>query len=191
MNSGQRVLVTRPREDSADLAQLLRSQGFTVTVEPLLTVRSLAATVDLAGVQAILCTSANGVRKLAEVSPDRALPLFAVGEATARTARALGFVRVESADGDVAALAELVRGRLRPGNGALLHAAGSVTAGDLGGELARAGFEVRKVQLYEAITAEALSGTMAAGLERGAFDGVLFYSPRTAATFRTLVERAA
>lgn len=186
----QRVLITRPREDAEPLAELLRRRGLTVAFEPLLAIAPLPSPIDLDGVQALLLTSANGARALAAATPARTVPVFAVGDATARAARDLGFTTVASAAGDVDTLAALVKERLDPAAGALLHAAGSVTAGDMAGLLTAAGFAVRKVRLYEAVTATALSGETAALLREGAIPFVLFYSPRTAATFANLVRFA-
>src|SRR5215472_17754964 len=100
-----RALVTRPREASEALAAALASRGVEAIIEPLIEVHYRQAALRLAGVQAIMCTSANGVRAFARSSDERRLPVFAVGEATAARARAEGFTTVWSAGGDVADLA--------------------------------------------------------------------------------------
>jgi uroporphyrinogen-III synthase len=185
------ALLTRPREDSVALARALAERGIDVMVEPLLDIVALdGVAVDTAGVQGIVGTSANGIRALARVVADRSMPLFAVGDASARVARELGYTTVESAGGDVDTLAELVAARTPPSAGALLHAAGTVVAGDLAGRLGSKGFEVRRVVLYEARTATALSPALGEALAAGAIDLALFFSPRTAATFATLVRAA-
>src|SRR5271165_1787151 len=126
-----RALVTRPREESESLARALAARGLDAIIEPLMQIHYRAAeTLDLATVQAILCTSANGVRALARITGERGLPLLAVGEATASRARAEGFTAVASAGGAVADLVRLTAARLRPQNGRLLHVAGNVVAGD-------------------------------------------------------------
>ena len=187
-----RVLITRPREDAASLVSMLAAKGMDSVVEPLIDIVPVAdATLDLRGVQAILLTSANGARALAALSEARALPVLAVGNATARAARAAGFASVESAGGDVADLARLAAARLDPDTGMLCHIAGSAVAGDLAGRLSAAGFTVRRDVLYEARTRDALSPVATAALRDGALDAVLFFSPRTAATFVTLVTRGA
>lgn len=184
------VLITRPREDSESVARELDARGFSIVIEPLLDIVPVDAEVDASGVQGILATSANGVRALARVLADRDLPVWAVGDASARTARELGYAQVESAAGDVEALAALVKQRCRPGDGALLHAAGSVTAGDLSGALSAAGFAVRRVVLYQARTAASLSAELTERIKVGGVDAALFFSPRTAATFVTLAQAA-
>lgn len=184
------ALVTRPREDAEGVSQELRQRGLDVIVTPLLDIHYLDAEVDAGGVQGILATSANGVRALARLLPDRDLPVWAVGDATARMAREAGYHNVEAAGGDVHSLAALVKSRCNPESGAFLHAAGSVVAGDLAGDLGTAGFTVRRVVLYEAHTAQAVSAELAEALRGGGIGLALFFSPRTAATFVTLVRAA-
>ncbi|MFQ5774296.1 MAG: uroporphyrinogen-III synthase [Kiloniellaceae bacterium] len=188
-----RVLVTRPEKDAQALAAALAARGHEVVVEPMLTVapaEGVETQLDLAGVQALLFTSANGARAFARLCEQRALPVFAVGEASAAAARAAGFAEVENAGGDVNDLARLVVERLSPEDGALFHGAGSKLAGDLQGTLEAAGFTVRRVTLYEARPAAALSDGLRAALAEGRLDAATFYSPRTAETFVRLVEKA-
>jgi uroporphyrinogen-III synthase len=186
-----RALVTRPRAEAAALAEALERRGIEALVEPLLDIHYRdAALPDLAEVQAVLCTSANGVRALARRTGERGIALFAVGEASAARARAEGFTRVESAAGNVEDLAALVRERLRPQAGRLLHVAGSDVAGDLAGALRDAGFAVDRIVLYEARPVARLSAPIVAALRNGFVDVALFFSPRTAAVFARMAEQA-
>jgi uroporphyrinogen-III synthase len=188
----RRIVITRPREDATRLAAQLAEQDIEAVIEPMLEVvpRPLDTPLDLDGAQAILVTSANGVRALARAGTRRDLPLFAVGPASAETAAACGFAEIEAASGDVAALAKLVRARLQPDGGPLIHAAGSHIAGDLAGALEAAGFTVRREVLYEARAAGALSAPLCASLTARELDAVLFFSPRSADTFVTLLTAA-
>lgn len=186
-----RILVTRPREDSERLAEKLEAMGHDVLIEPLFTIEpDLDSPLDLSGVRALLFTSANGVRAFALRSSRRDFKVFAVGDATAAAAHAYGFAEVESAGGDVDDLAQLVRSRLRPEDGVLFHAAGSVTAGDLAGTLGAAGFDVRRAVLYRAEPISTLSETTASALREGSVDMAVFFSPRTARTFVSLAKAA-
>ena len=185
------LLVTRPAEDAAPLVAQLERLGVAAVSEPMMAIEPIAGPpVDVAGTQALLVTSANGARAFAARNVERDVPVLAVGDASAATARALGFVRVESAAGDVAALAELCRRRLDPAAGLLVHVAGTRVACDLAGTLVRAGFRYRREVLYRARAAERLSDTTAAALAQGRLDGVLFFSPRTAESFVRLAQRA-
>ena len=186
-----RVLVTRPEEDARRLAGMLAGQGIGVVCAPLLDIVYTADdALDLDGAQAVLLTSANGVRALAARTARRDLPALCVGDATAREARDAGFRDVRSAEGDVDDLARLVLRDLRPDGGALVHPAGSRVAGDLGGALARAGFAYRRAVLYAAHKAESLPAQARDALVDGGLDGVLLYSPRTAQAFVRLVTDA-
>lgn len=181
------ALVTRPREDAAALVAALASRGIAAVSEPLLAIRFFdGPMLDLAEVQAVLCTSANGVRALARRTAIRRPPLFAVGAASAAEARRLGFSRVESAAGDARDLGRLAGERLDPAAGRLLHVAGSAIAGDLAGDLRARGFIVERAVLYDACPANVLSAATTAALAAGSIDLALFFSPRTAAIFARL-----
>jgi uroporphyrinogen-III synthase len=181
---GLQALVTRPREEAETLAALLAARGVGALIEPLMQVHyhDMPA-LDLAGVQAVLCTSANGVRALALASGERRVPLLAVGDATTARAREEGFVSVSSAGGDAAGLVRLTVESLLPQAGLLLHAGGSAVAGDLVGALRARGFTVERRVLYEARPITALSPAAVRALRAGAIDLALFFSPRTAAIF--------
>jgi uroporphyrinogen-III synthase len=186
-----RLLVTRPQPDGDALAARLAALGIESVVAPLMTVAPVPdAAADLGGVQALLFTSANGVRAFAHISPERGLPVFAVGDATARAAREAGFAAVESAGGDTDDLVNLVTSRLDPAEGALFHAAGRDVAGDLKGALESAGFTLRRTVLYRAEIAAELPEPAARALGDLGLDGVLLFSPRTATTFVSLVAAA-
>lgn len=186
-----RVLVTRPAQDATQLVARLADAGIESALEPLLTIEFLPSPrLDLSDVQALLVTSANGVRAFAALVAERALPVFAVGDASAAAARALGFARVDSAAGDVAALAELVARHADRARGSLLHVAGTEVTGDLGGALSAAGFRYRREVLYRATASRSLSSSTVDLFRTNALAGVLLFSPRTAATFSGLARAA-
>lgn len=178
------LLVTRPEQDAADLARMLEALGHTVVLEPLLRIEPVAgAVVAEKSYQALLVTSANGVRALAQ-SPQfgrlKTTPVLAVGRASGEAAQAAGFASVRDAAGDLEDLARLVADTCDPAAGPLLYAAGRRVSGDLKGLLERRGFSVDRAVLYEAVESAALSAETAGHLRRRELDGVLLYSPRTA-----------
>jgi uroporphyrinogen-III synthase len=173
------VLITRPRADAAVMAQELEARGHRVMVEPLLTIVPLADVVPaLDGVQAILLTSANAVPALRGTNPR--LPVFVVGEATARAARERGCEEVHVAGGDAASLARLVAARCRPSEGTLLHLCGADVRPGLAEPLAAAGFASRSQVVYRTVPASSLSKEAVAAIRRRAIDAALLLSPRTA-----------
>lgn len=185
-----RVLITRPEREATALAQALGARGHSPVIAPLFRLQVLHPPDDfaasLADCQAVLITSANGARALAETSEQRSKPIFAVGDTTAATAEGLGFGAVTSASGDAASLSGLVRQRLDPANGPLLHVSGA----DVGDELAPEGFETRRVVLYEARETETLPDSARAALEARALDLATFFSPRASEAFVRLVTQA-
>jgi len=185
-----RVLITRPEREAAALAQALAARGHEAVIAPLFRLQILTPpdgfAASLAAAQAVLLTSANGARALAEASEQRSKPVFAVGDTTAATAEGLGFTNVVSAAGDAAALSDLVRQRLDPAAGPLLHVSGAEVAG----EPVAAGFDVRRVVLYEARAAETLPDSARAALEARAIDVATFFSPRASMLFARLVTEA-
>lgn len=119
---------------------------------------------------ALAFTSANGVAAFAALTPDRTRPVFAVGDATAGAARAAGFARVRSANGDLDRLAALLIAQ-GPSAGPLLVPGAREPAGDLPA-LLRGRVEARALPVYEAVETGAAAPA--------AFDAVLIHSARAA-----------
>ncbi|MBS0518523.1 MAG: uroporphyrinogen-III synthase [Proteobacteria bacterium] len=184
-----RVLITRPEREATTLSQALGRRGHVPVIAPLFQLHFRRPPEDfaaaLAASQAILLTSANGARALAEATELRSKPILAVGDMTAATAEGLGFTSVTSASGDSAALAQLVRERLDPKGGPLLHVSGADVKGDLGPQ-----DFVRRFALYEARQVETLPDSARAALEARALDVATFFSPRAAKAFVQLVVAA-
>ena len=182
-----RVLVTRPESEARSFADALSARGHEPLLAPMLRIKAQSVPDDLAerlaAAQAILLTSANGARLLAQATKVRGYRIFAVGDATARAARQLGFSDVVSASGDAQALIGLVSRWLSPTDGRLIHAGGAVKAGDVATTLRSAGFSVGEVVLYAMREVDALPADIVRIIEDGRLDAVTFFSPRTAQAF--------
>ena len=109
----------RPEPGNARTAVAIEAMGREAIRLPLFAVAALPWDVpDSDGFDALLLTSANAVRHGgASLQRLRALPVLAVGDATASAARAAGFVVAETGEGGVSALSTRVGNRL-------LHLAG-------------------------------------------------------------------
>ena len=169
MNEPRRVWVTRAQPGADRTADRLRALGLTPLVAPLLDIRPLDIRPDMTGIEALAFTSRNGVAAFAALSDDRSRPLFAVGDATAASARKAGFTDVRSAGGDLHALAILIRAE---GAGlSILHPSAAEPAGDLAalvGDAAR----VVALSVYQALETDAVAPE--------GWDAVLIHSPRAA-----------
>jgi len=186
-----RVLVTRPTNDALDTAAKLSARGHEPLVAPLLEIRfRKGPRISLAGVQAVLATSSNGVHALTARVKTRDAAVFAVGPQTAEAARAEGFSVVKNAGGDGHALVEAAARWAVPHGGTLLHAAGAETQGYVAADLQARGFEVASVTLYDAVAVEKLPEVARDALQEGTLDAALYYSPRSARVFADCVRKA-
>jgi uroporphyrinogen-III synthase len=181
------VVITRPRDEAAELAAELDRLGYRTLIEPMLEIASLPAPIpSLRQYRALVFTSANGVRAFADRSSERAIPAFAVGARTAVSLRSAGFATVHEAAGDSEVLAAMICSM--PGaKGPVLHLSGKAVAGDLGALLAPAGIPVDRLALYDAVPVHSLSSVLVAELYARTIEYVLFFSARTAGTFGTLL----
>ncbi|HWA04257.1 MAG TPA: uroporphyrinogen-III synthase [Rhizomicrobium sp.] len=180
-----RVLLTRPEEDAIAFASRLKDMGHDPVVAPLLRVRFHAGPeIVLAGVQAVLATSANGIRALARRTRRRDVPVFAVGPQTGAQALAEGFADVRNADGDARALLAATLSWARPRGGTLLHVRGAESSRELETLLCHEGFDVRGAEIYDVAAEPALPEWVARQIREGLIGAALFFSPRSARIFR-------
>src|SRR3979490_956657 len=111
------VLVTRPHPDDEAPAPALRGRGFEVLRAPMLRFEPVAFQDDAdARYGAVIVTSANALRAFGDQSAMirlKELPLFAVGQHTAETARDIGFRNIVAANGGAAALRDLIAASVR------------------------------------------------------------------------------
>ena len=185
------LLITRPEGDARLFAEEAEALGFTPLFEPLLKIVPLKAPpLPTQAPQAVLFTSANGVRVFVNAYGRLNCPAYAVGDATAQAAQQAGFAPVQSAGGDADALAALVQDELEPSAGLLIHAAGESVAGNLKGVLSNVGFSVMRLPLYRAEKARSLTRDLLIRFEKAEIVHAAFFSPRTAAAFVKLAQAA-
>jgi uroporphyrinogen-III synthase len=185
------VLVTRPHPDGEATAASLRARGFAVLSAPMLRFEPLPFP-DAEDVRygAVIATSANALRGLETRLAGNALlnlPLFAVGEHTAAAASRAGFTNVVAAEGDAAALRDLVvesaKAKKLKKASPLLYLAGADLARDLAGELGEKGFSVVTQTTYKMVPAQHLPREVCEAFVAGEIEAVLHYSRRSARAF--------
>jgi uroporphyrinogen-III synthase len=178
------LIITRPQPDAEELQRALEVRGHRVTAAPLLDIRmGSQRQIAKRSYQAVLITSANAARALAEHPACARLlskPVFAVGPQSRAAAAAVGFPSVVQAGGDVGAVIARVQQDLDPARGPLLYLSGEETSGDLEAVLKKTGFEVDRVIMYAAVPAEHLPVPLIGIIKRRVAEGVLLYSRRTA-----------
>lgn len=185
------VLLTRPIEDGAGMQQALQAGGMTVSHAPMLSVRFKALDRGMIeGATGLIVTSRNALRALEQsdaLGCARKLPVFAVGPATAKYARSLGFEAVVEGPGTAAELAEVVAAAPLARTGPLLHLCGNRRAHDLAADLAAHGIKVDQIEAYHTVAAKTLPEPVAALLDAGAINAVILMSPETARAWQLAV----
>lgn len=186
-----RMLVTRPEPDGQSTLARLRALDITADAVALMTRQTLDTSLPPAdGFTAMVVTSANAIRSLADrgAAEDYLhLPVFAVGDRTAREAKDAGFARVSSAAGALQDLVNaMVISRMR---GPVFYPAGRHQSGDLAKALAPLGIMVATAKIYDMVAIDALPEPVLAELAEGRISAVLSYSRRTADIFAGLAKR--
>ena len=118
-----RLLVLRPEPQASAMVAALAARGVEAEAAPMLDIVGVADPVARvraadAGADGLIFTSAQAARLIAADDHRAdllALPVFAVGAATAAAARAAGFLSVSSSDGDAAALVAALAASGSPG----------------------------------------------------------------------------
>ena len=133
---------------------------------------------------AVLVTSSNAL--LPVFLDYQAVPLLAVGDATAARARDLGFRDVRSAGGDAAALAALAATTLPP-SARLLLPVGEGQGETLAAALEATGFEVHRRVVYRAEPPRIFPPAAAEALHGRRLRAATFLSAETARAFARLM----
>ncbi|AHE56785.1 uroporphyrinogen-III synthase [Sphingomonas sanxanigenens] len=170
-----RLLILRPQPGADATAARAAALGFGSVVAPLFTVAPVRwAAPDPAAFDAVMMTSANAARLGgAALATYLALPLYAVGAATAAAARDAGFVDIRTGDRDAAALVERAA---RDGVSRLLHLAGA-------DHIALDAPGISRIIVYAAVErADPLAGVVI-----DAATIALLHSPRAAAVLAALL----
>jgi uroporphyrinogen-III synthase len=179
------VLVTRAEPGATRSCARLADMGYDPINAATARIRFLDPPLDLEPGETLALTSPNGALAAARLTNLRSLPVFTVGEATARAALGEGFSNVTSAAGVGAALASLI---LRDGADRIVHIHGRDQSFDLAGALVEAGRGARGVVAYAAEAVDHLPPPALEALSAGA--GVVIHSPKGAERFVSLVRHA-
>jgi uroporphyrinogen-III synthase len=172
-----RVWITRAQPFAAATAERLVQRGHEPVIQPLIETHMVLVPPNaLIGAGALAFTSQTAVEAAQSqglVSAFAALPVFTVGDATARAAQGAGFQQVQSAAGTVADLADRILSQSADLRADVVHLSARHPAGDLTGRLQAGGCSARRVTLYE--TLPTALGAAPEGIE-----GVLIHSAMAA-----------
>lgn len=187
------MLVLRPEPAAARTARTLSARGHDAVLLPLSkaehdieAVREALATPHAA----IAVTSAEIARLFSTIgtnlTPHLSTRVFAVGQATADTMKAVGFHNVHAAGGDGAALAESIIAHVRASGAPespILYLAGKPRASGFENRLRAASIPFRTVESYRMVALAYPPVAVASALLEPVPDAVLLYSPESARAF--------
>jgi uroporphyrinogen-III synthase len=168
-----KVLILRPQPGADETAARARALGLEVVVAPAFAVRPVAwSPPDPAGFDAVMLTSASAARQASDgLTPYKALPCYAVGEATAAAAQEAGFADIRIGPDDGAALLLMMA---EDGIESAFHACGEDHLA-----LGHPAIAITRVPVYAAHPADRLPVAAESAL-------ALLHSPRAAALFARL-----
>ncbi len=173
------LLMTRPEPDSRAFAGTLRG-CFDLVISPLFDVQVAESLPPIAADCGVIFTSINGVRAWQALGGQVHHPCFAVGEATGRAARAIGFDPI-CAQGTAADMIPMII-RAAP-TVPLVHARGRHARGGVADALVAAGIDTQAVVLYDQKAMSLNKDAISVLCGNRAVIAPLF-SPRTAALFQ-------
>ena len=184
------ILLTRPRDQAEEMAAELKSLGHEIIVSPLLKRQILEISADLHGAGALVFTSLNGVAAVDGRIPEELLtvPVFAIGERTAAAAEEAGFKNLIVGPGRARGLLPLIIGFEGEIAGPIVHVSGQDVRTDMAALLNAAGRSAKRLTAYRMVARSGLSHRAASALREGQLDAVLFFSPRSAELFVTLMQ---
>lgn len=186
----RRVLVTRPEPGASQTARRLEALGFAPLLLPLSATHALY--VDRASIPdevgAVAVTSANAIRHAPRELVDMLArtTCFAVGERTADSARAAGFLRVIEGSGDAQGLAQAIVAA-NP-EGPVLYLCGRVRRPDFEKMLADAGIAVKAVEVYDTPRVRPATDSAVSILGGLPVDAALLYSAAAAEALLELLD---
>ncbi|MCE2565993.1 uroporphyrinogen-III synthase [Komagataeibacter sp. FNDCF1] len=175
------VIITRPPPGLAPTMAAVAALGWRPIAAPMLEVIPLGLASVGRQPDAVVLTSGQAIAALDDPRL-HACPCYVVGQATARRARAAGFVHVITASGTAADLVDMLR-EACPAGSRLLLAVGRGYGRDMADELRGAGLRVTRRCVYAVEAVRGLPDAAVTALLAEQVRGVMFYSTRTAEAF--------
>ena len=184
------ILLTRQLQDSKDLIQKFKSNGFKVSNLPLLEINKLDYDeIKNYNYNAIIFTSSNAIKFLNLKNIKKNILCFCVGSYTEKTARSNGFQNVIAADGNVRNLKELVQQNLSIKDNKILYVSGDVLSFPLDKELISEGYNVERLINYTVKHNKNLDISFLDSLKKDMPNLVYVYSENSAKSFLNLIKK--
>ena len=183
------ILFTRPLEDSSEMILKFQKLGHKVSHLPLLKIEEInIGEINFFEYQGIIFTSANAVKFLDIKKIDKKMLCFCVGNATEKKARGRGFQNVITAEGNVRNLKELILQNFNKKDGKLLYVSGEIVSIDLGQQLEKEGYKIKKIMNYRADYNKNFDEKFISELKLKLPDIIYIYSQNSASSFLNFIK---
>ena len=184
------ILLTRQLQDSKDLIQKFKFNGFKVSNLPLLEINKFDYDeIKIYNHNAIVFTSSNAIKFLDLKNINKNILCFCVGSYTEKTAKSNGFQNVFAADGNVRNLKELLQQNLSLKNNKILYVSGDVVSYPLDKELIAEGYNVERLINYTIKHNENIDLSFLKSLKNDIPNLVYVYSENSAKSFLKLIKK--
>jgi uroporphyrinogen-III synthase len=188
----RKIVLLRSEDENTEMADFIVSKDFEPLTEPILIINDLEA--DYSPIKKgspLIFTSAHGVRVLANHVKERDNPVYAVGRNTEAAARQEGFFQVETGEGGVENLADMLVSSLKDTKETPVYIRAADISHDLRRILHQKGVSIAEITAYSAEPAQNLSLSLLQSLDRREVGAILFYSKRGGEVFSGLIEQYA
>ncbi len=178
MSKGK-VWITRAAGGAAKSAESWRGAGFETVIAPVIEIAPpVKCPPPLPKGAALIVTSQNALRYLSVYTDKRDWPVIAVGSATARLARQMGFEDVSASDGNARDLEKYITGAFAPDDSpAFIHACGANIRLNVAAELRKKGYKAQRHIYYFNKPVQKLPA-----LDLSEISHIALYSPMAAKT---------
>ena len=185
------IIITRPLIDSEDLMGKLLSLGHKIIHVPTLKIsKAELDPIDPEKYNAFIFTSANAIRSLKLLKPDRTKLCFCVGEITEKIVRQQGYSNTISAGGTINALKNIiVNSSDLDKKKVLAYICGDNVTSDLDLELQKEGFQIDKIINYTSEKIKELNTDTNNLINDHPPDIIFVYSKRSAESFIDLAKK--
>jgi uroporphyrinogen-III synthase len=187
------IISTRLNSYPKSIVDQLRNLGFDLISEPLFKVTKIKLDqnkFNRANLQAIIFTSANACSAIINLSLDKNLKIFAIGQASANQLKLAGYNNIFYASKKNAeSLKELILQKLDPAKGRIAYFCGESITLDFKSELEKQDFKVDKILSYKLTAIKSLSKKFQEELLSNQISQILLYSKNSAEVFFNLFKK--
>ena len=133
-----------------ELEKILTNTNYNILTLPILKIKKInTEPIETNNVQAALVTSANGLFFFSQLSKDRAIKLFTIGNVSGVLAKKFGYKNVIDCQGDSVKMFKVVKKNMIRENGPIIYVGAQYISLDLPKMLRDIGYEVKRYVVYK------------------------------------------